>query len=159
MSEQISWCVALGVKPGQLDNFMKLTQEMVASTRNEPGVLSYQRFVGDDNKIVHAQERYVDSGAALMHLQNFAEEFAERFVSMVDRTVARKAVSVSRSCSVERADSMDPAPLGGKRFGGRQSDAAARTGNERDLAAQFMSGAIIVPPAIAIPCCRPETIV
>jgi hypothetical protein len=32
---------------------------------------------------------------------------------------------------------MDPAPLGGKRFGGRQSDAAARTGNERDLAAQF----------------------
>jgi quinol monooxygenase YgiN len=85
MSEQISWCVALGVKPGQLDNFMKLTQEMVASTRNEPGVLSYQRFVGDDNKIVHAQERYVDSDAALMHLQNFAEKFAERFVSMVDR--------------------------------------------------------------------------
>ena len=110
LSEQISWCVALVVKPGQLDNFMKLTQAMVASTRNEPGVLSYQRFVGDDNKIVHAQERYVDSGAALMHLQNFAEEFAERFVSMVDRTVARKAVSVSRSCSVERADSMDPAP-------------------------------------------------
>jgi quinol monooxygenase YgiN len=85
MSEQISWCVELAIKPGQLDNFMQLTGEMVASTRNEHGVVSYRRFVSDDNKIVHAHERYVDSDAALMHLQNFAEKFAERFVSMVDR--------------------------------------------------------------------------
>ena len=50
----------LAIKPGQLDNFMKLTEEMVAFTRNERGVLSYQRFVSDDSKIVHAHERYVD---------------------------------------------------------------------------------------------------
>jgi quinol monooxygenase YgiN len=85
MSVDISWCVVLAIKPGQLDNFMKLTEEMVAFTRNERGVLSYQRFVSDDSKIVHAHERYVDSGAALMHLQSFGEKFAERFLSMVDR--------------------------------------------------------------------------
>jgi quinol monooxygenase YgiN len=74
MSEQIAWCVD-----------MKLTGEMVEFTRNEPGVLSYQRFVSDDETAVHAIERYVDSGAALMHLRNFAEKFAERFLTMVGR--------------------------------------------------------------------------
>jgi quinol monooxygenase YgiN len=85
MSEQIVWCVVLAVKPGQFDNFLKLTEEMVVSTRNERGVLSYRRFVSDDNKIVHAHERYADSDTALMHLQNFGEKFAKRFLSMVDR--------------------------------------------------------------------------
>jgi len=85
MSEQISWCVELAVKPGQLDNFVELTREMVKSTRNEPGVLSYQRFVSDDGQRVQAYERYVDSDAALVHLQTFSEKFGDRFLSMVDR--------------------------------------------------------------------------
>jgi quinol monooxygenase YgiN len=85
MSGQIAWCVELAVKPGQLDSFLELTGEMVGSTRNEPGVLSYQRFVGDDGKVVHAYERYVDADAALAHLRNFGEKFGERFLSMVDR--------------------------------------------------------------------------
>ena len=45
MGEEISWHIELRVKPGQLDNFRTLTGEMVAVTRREPGVLSYQRFV------------------------------------------------------------------------------------------------------------------
>lgn len=75
----------MAIKPGQLGNFMKLTGEMVELTRNESGVLRYQRFVSGDETTIHAIESYVDSGAALMHLRNFAEKFAEQFLSMVDR--------------------------------------------------------------------------
>ena len=57
MSNQISWLVELAVKLGQIDNFRALTGEMVESTREEPGVLSYERFVTDDAKFVHVYER------------------------------------------------------------------------------------------------------
>jgi quinol monooxygenase YgiN len=85
MTDQISWCVELAVKPGCLDTFKELTAEMVASTRNESGVLSYQRFVTNDEKMVHAYEQYADSDSALAHLQKFRKKFSPRFSSMVDR--------------------------------------------------------------------------
>jgi quinol monooxygenase YgiN len=85
MSDQISWQVVLGVKPDELDNFRTLTAEMVESTRGEPGVLSYERFVSEDGKVVHVYERYVDSAAAVAHLLTFGRKFGGRFVGMVDR--------------------------------------------------------------------------
>lgn len=45
---KVFWWVELAVKPGELANFEKLTGQMVESTRNETGVLAYQRFVSDD---------------------------------------------------------------------------------------------------------------
>jgi quinol monooxygenase YgiN len=45
---QVSWWVELAVRPGCLDDFEKLTGEMVNSTRAEHGVLAYQRFISDD---------------------------------------------------------------------------------------------------------------
>src|SRR5438046_1305029 len=51
-ASKVSWWVELAVKPGQLANFEKLTGQMVESTRNETGVLAYQRFVSDDRQIV-----------------------------------------------------------------------------------------------------------
>jgi quinol monooxygenase YgiN len=51
MGDQISWRVELAVKPGELENFQALTGEMVEATRDEPGTLSYERFVTDDGKI------------------------------------------------------------------------------------------------------------
>ena len=86
MSNQISWRVELAVKLGQIDNFRALTGEMVESTRKEPGVLSYERFVTDDSKFVHVYERYADSVAALAHLQEFRKKFGDRFSIMVERT-------------------------------------------------------------------------
>ena len=72
MSGQSSWCVELAVKPGQFDNLIKLTGEMVAFASKEAGVLVYQRFISDDNKRMHACEWYADSDAALAHLGSFA---------------------------------------------------------------------------------------
>ena len=85
MDDQISWQVELLVKDGQLERFRALTGEMVASTRREEGVLSYQRFVTGDGRFVYVYERYVNSAAALAHLKTFRLDYGDRFSSMVDR--------------------------------------------------------------------------
>ena len=82
---EIAWRVELQVKPGQFDNFRRLTGEMVAFARSEGGVLSYQRFVSQDGSQVYAYERYADSAAALAHLEIFKTRFAARFEAMVAR--------------------------------------------------------------------------
>jgi quinol monooxygenase YgiN len=86
VSDQISWHVELAVKPGQINNFRALTTEMVESTRAEAGVLNYERFISDDGNFVHVYERYTNSATAVAHLQIFAKNFSERFMTMVDRT-------------------------------------------------------------------------
>ena len=85
MKEEISWCVELAIKPGQLANFEKLTGEMVASTRTEEGVLDYQRFVSADGRIVHVYERYAHSAAAVTHLRKFGTLFGTRFARLARR--------------------------------------------------------------------------
>jgi quinol monooxygenase YgiN len=81
----VSWHVELAVKPGELDNFRALTREMVEFARSEAGVVVYERFVSPDGNDVHVYERWVDSPAALTHLQAFGEQFGARFSSMVER--------------------------------------------------------------------------
>ena len=85
MGTQVSWQVELAVKPGELDNFRALTREMVASTRDEQGVVSYERYVSEAGATVHVYEQYADSAAAMAHLRAFGEKFRRRFGSMVDR--------------------------------------------------------------------------
>ena len=81
MGEAISWFV----KPGKLDDFQRLTGEMVKAAQREAGVLSYQRFVTDDGRFVYVYERHADSAAALKHLRRFMQTFSNRFGDMVDR--------------------------------------------------------------------------
>ena len=85
MNGQICWHVELVIKPGRLESFRTLTGEMVESARSELGILSYQRFVGEDGKTVHVYERYADSTAALAHLEIFAKKFAKPFQEIVER--------------------------------------------------------------------------
>jgi quinol monooxygenase YgiN len=86
MGEQVSWVVELAVKPGQLEGFRSLMQEMVESTSQEAGALSYEWFVSADGSAVHIYERYADSAAAVTHLNGFLERFAQRFLERVDVT-------------------------------------------------------------------------
>ena len=62
---QIFWWVELAVRPGYLGEFETLTDEMVALTRAESGVLAYQRFISDDRQTVHVHECYKNSDAAM----------------------------------------------------------------------------------------------
>lgn len=84
MSEAISWILMLDVKEGQLDAFRLLMDEMVASTREEPGAEIYEWWVSDDGRRVHIYERYADSDATLAHLGSFGANFGERFFASVD---------------------------------------------------------------------------
>ena len=86
MGNHVAWQVELAVRPGAFEHFRELTAEMVAATRGEPSVLSYERFVSADGSVVHVYERYADSAAAVAHLRTFGRMFSRRFVSMVDRT-------------------------------------------------------------------------
>ena len=98
MGDQIAWQVALAVKPGQLDNFEKLTREMIEFTRGETGVLSYQRFVTDDGRYVQVYERYPDSAAAVAHFERAlgAERLGSQAVEHGIETRARIAVHDAR---------------------------------------------------------------
>jgi quinol monooxygenase YgiN len=85
MSGEIAWQVELAIRPGELDNFRTLTSAMVESTKDERGVLIYERFVSEDGKVVYVYERYADSAAAVAHLLAFATMHGERFAKLVDR--------------------------------------------------------------------------
>lgn len=85
MEDQVSWHVHLAVKPGQLEKFRSLTDEMVESTRDETGALIYERFVSEDGTDIYVYERYLDSHAAVAHLQSFRDSYGERFSALVDR--------------------------------------------------------------------------
>lgn len=84
MGEAVSWLVEVAVKPGELENFRALMEEMVESTRAEPGAVSYEWFVSDDGSVVQIYERYADSAAVLAHGATFGEKFAGRWVVAVD---------------------------------------------------------------------------
>jgi quinol monooxygenase YgiN len=85
MSGEISWQVELAIRPGELENFRTLTRAMVASTKDERGVLIYERFVSEDGTVVYVYERYADSAAAVVHLLTFATMYGERFATLVER--------------------------------------------------------------------------
>ena len=85
MDPEISWHVELKIKPGQLGNFRTLTGEMVALTRREPGVLSYQRFLSEDDTTVHLYERSADTAKAHDHLEVYSKPLAIPISSMLQR--------------------------------------------------------------------------
>jgi quinol monooxygenase YgiN len=86
MSDVISWNLQVSVREGQLEPFRALMEEMVASTRAEPGTLSYEWYLSADGSACHFCERYADSDAALAHVGNFGSRFAERFMACVQPT-------------------------------------------------------------------------
>ena len=85
MSDAVHWLLALDIKEGELGNFKALVKEMVDATKtNEPGALIYEWFVSDDEKTCHIYERYADSAATMVHLAAFGQNFAERFMGVLE---------------------------------------------------------------------------
>ena len=50
MKEHVSWVIELAVKPGQLDSFKELMEEMVAGTNTEPETLNYEWYISADHR-------------------------------------------------------------------------------------------------------------
>ncbi len=91
MSDTVSWVLEMAIKPGELDNFKALMDEMVEATQSsQPDTTHYEWFYSDDGSACHIYERYTDSAATMVHLAAFGENFAERFLGAAD--VARLVV-------------------------------------------------------------------
>jgi quinol monooxygenase YgiN len=92
----------LKIKPGELGNLKQLIPEMVESaSTNEPGTLDYEWFFDAGETTCHIWERYTNSAAAMIHLGNFGEKFAERFMDALEPT--RFTVYGSPSAEVQEA--------------------------------------------------------
>jgi quinol monooxygenase YgiN len=83
---QVSWIIELAVKPGELDTFKTLMEEMVEGTSTEPTTLNYEWHIGEDAGTVHIYEKYADSDAMIAHVSGFLEKWAGRFLGCVDVT-------------------------------------------------------------------------
>lgn len=84
MHQQVAWHVELTVNPGRMEEFLRLTDEMVEVARTEHGVLAYERFESADGR-VHVYERYATAVDAAAHLQMFFERFGQQFGALVQR--------------------------------------------------------------------------
>ena len=85
MSSEISWVFEATIKPGAVDEYGILAQEISANNlKTEPEQLNFEWFIDDHD--VHIYERYSDSAAAVFHVQRFVENFAERFLSLCTPT-------------------------------------------------------------------------
>jgi quinol monooxygenase YgiN len=86
MSSVVSWNLRLSVRDGRHDDVRPLMQEMVESTRAEPGTLAYEWFLSPDGSVCHICERYADSAAVVAHIGHFGTAFAERFLGCLEPT-------------------------------------------------------------------------
>ncbi|HEY1860298.1 MAG TPA: hypothetical protein VGG61_08085, partial [Gemmataceae bacterium] len=77
---------------------VKLSGEMVTSTRAENGVLAYQKFISDDRRTVYVHERYEDSDAAVAHLPTFVAIFGE----LSERGAGGANTEISHVCGLRR---------------------------------------------------------
>lgn len=79
----VTYLLTLEVKDGQLEAFRGVMEDLVASTREEPGTLVYEWYLSEDGRTVQILERFEDTAAYLTHGDGFAP-FAERFLATVD---------------------------------------------------------------------------
>lgn len=86
MENHVSWVIELAVKPGELETFKTLMEEMVAGTSTEPPTLNYEWYISEDDSVIHIFEKYADSDAMIAHVSGFLEKWAARFLACVDVT-------------------------------------------------------------------------
>jgi quinol monooxygenase YgiN len=87
MTEHIHWMLEVAIIDGQAEAFRVLMAEMVDATQaDEPGALNYEWYISEDEQTCHIYERYADSAATMIHLQNFGTKFAQRFMGAVRPT-------------------------------------------------------------------------
>ena len=111
MEDHVSWIIELAVKPGQLETYKALMEEMVEGTSVEPNTLAYEWYISDDESTVHIYEKYADSEAMVAHVNGFMEKWAARFVAAVD--VKRFVVYGSPSAAAkELLDGFGPVYMG-----------------------------------------------
>jgi quinol monooxygenase YgiN len=86
-SDEIAWVITFHVQPDQLADFKKVVAPLVAATKEEPGALDYEYYVGADQSTVDILERYRDSNAVVTHVtQIFGPKFSKAFLALAKPT-------------------------------------------------------------------------
>lgn len=83
-TDDIYWVITLDLAEGQDAAFDALMAEMVIATKAEAGAKNYEWHRNGNS--VHIYERYETNGDAGIHLGNFGENFAERFLAILTPT-------------------------------------------------------------------------
>jgi quinol monooxygenase YgiN len=86
MVDDLYWVFTLNVKLGKFSEFRSLVADIVAASHEEPGTLAYQYSVSADETTVHIFERYRDSDAFVVHVEQTFARYAARFVQLVTIT-------------------------------------------------------------------------
>lgn len=87
MDANVSWMLELTVRAGREADFKALMAEMVHATEStEPGAMDYEWNISADGRECHLFERYRDSAATMIHLAAFGQNFAERFLGILEPT-------------------------------------------------------------------------
>lgn len=81
MTDIVHWVLEVEVKPGCLDGFLTLINELIQVTLQETGALSYEWTFNDDKTVCCLYERYRTCDDALEHLARF-DAFETRFLAL-----------------------------------------------------------------------------
>lgn len=76
----------LTIRDGQSEAFAALMNEMVAATKMEAGTMVYEWYLGPAGKTCHIHELFADTAAYKVHSANFGQNFAARFMPLVEIT-------------------------------------------------------------------------
>ena len=76
--DEIFWRIEVEILTGKLEEFRATVQDLIASSKQEPGTLVYDWFFYAEEKTCHTYEHYLDSDAVVVHAITFGEKFAER---------------------------------------------------------------------------------
>ena len=83
-TDDISWALTVELAEGQDEAFNALMAEMVTATNAETGAKGYEwHRAGNTIQIIERYETNADAG---IHLGNFGENFAERFLAILTPT-------------------------------------------------------------------------
>ncbi|WP_377188563.1 putative quinol monooxygenase [Ruegeria meonggei] len=81
MTNDVHWVLKLDLNLDNKPEFEALMHEMVAATQQESGAKNYEWHLSDAR--VQIYERYASSEDAMIHMQNFGENFADRFLALL----------------------------------------------------------------------------
>ena len=85
MNGNIVWILELTVKEGKLEELKKVSGELSSYAKeNEPGTLVYEWMINENGKKCHIYERYVDSEAAVIHLEKLLGNGIEKVLAVGD---------------------------------------------------------------------------
>ena len=70
------------IKPGKLAEFMQIAARLIEISRTEPNTVGYEWYTADDKQF-HVFERFTDSAALLVHMDNIMPDM-ERILGTCD---------------------------------------------------------------------------